>query len=241
MARARYDRPHDRGAPKRPMDRIAGQITGWIMTIADRVSGSPPAAAARTAASGLVRDGGLIAGGRPARIAARSVSWAGAMADLYRSRLARFAVLVHHPQLRLQRRRRDLHFHLRLYRGVRLRPLDAAIRLCHRGGAGAAPGLADLCHAHPAVHRAGGGGLLYRRGARQAVLRQGNGDHRFPQSAGACHGPGAAVALSPAQHGRAAALHRADGVPAADPGADQMAAQSDAGDVGRALRAVLAL
>ena len=150
-------------------------------------------------------------------------------------------VLVHHPQLRVQRRRRDLHFHLRLYRGLRLRPLDAAIRFCHRGGAGAAPGLADLCHAHPAVHGAGGGSLLHRRRARQAVLRQGNGDHRFPQSARPGHGPGAAAALSPAQHGRAAALHRADGLPAADPGPDQMAAQSDAGDVGRALRAVLAL
>src|SRR4029078_12747551 len=52
--------------------------------------------------------------------------------------------LVHHPQLRLQRRHRNLHLHFRLHRGLRLWPLHAAARVPGRpppGGAGTQQGV----------------------------------------------------------------------------------------------------
>ena len=68
-----------------------------------------------------------------------------------------------------------------------------------------------------------------------------NGHPRFPQAARCHHRAGAAAALPPRQHGRAAALHRADAVPAADPVADEMARRCHAGAVGAALRRDLAV
>ena len=52
---------------------------------------------------------------------------------------------------------------------------------------------------------------------------------------------GAAAEISPGQHGRAAALYRADVFSAADPVADEVAARRHAGAVGGALRPYLAV
>ena len=68
-----------------------------------------------------------------------------------------------------------------------------------------------------------------------------NGHHGFPQAARCHHRPGAAAAIPSRQHGRAAALHRADAVSAADPVADEVAGRRHAGAVGAALCADLAV
>ena len=149
--------------------------------------------------------------------------------------------LVHDPQLRIFRRHRDLHLHLRLYRGVRLRPRDAGVRLRDRHRAHHAAGLADLRRARVPVHDLPGGNFLRRHQLQQPAVFGRNGDHGFPQAAGCHHHPGAAAAIPPRQHGRAAALYRADAVPAAHPVADEMAARRHAGAVGGALCGDLAV
>src|SRR6185437_1604625 len=57
----------------------------------------------------------------------------------------------------------------------------------------------------------------------------------LPQAARRYHRPGAAAPLPPRQHGRAAALHRANAGAAADPRSDALEARRDAGAVDAAL------
>ncbi len=140
-----------------------------------------------------------------------------------------------------QRRHRNLHLHLGLHRGVRLRPRDAGVRLRGRDRAHPAPGLADLCRARVPVHDLPRGDFLRRHQLREPALHRRNGHHGFPQAAGRHHRPGAAAAISSRQHGRAAALYRADAVPAADPVADEVEGRRHAGAVGRALCPHLAI
>src|SRR5205085_1726610 len=59
--------------------------------------------------------------------------------------------------------------------------------------------------------------------------------HRFLQGSRHCDGSGAALEISPAEHGRPAALYRADEFSAADTAADTVERQSDAGIVGLTL------
>ena len=106
-------------------------------------------------------------------------------------------------------------------------------RLRDRDRAHHAAGLADLCRARVPVHDLPGGNFLRRRQFRQPAVLGRNGDHGFPQAAGCHHHPGAAAAIPSRQHGRAAALYRADAVPAPDPVADEVAARRHAGAVGR--------
>ena len=134
-----------------------------------------------------------------------------------------------------QRRHRNLHFHLGLHGGVRLRPRDAGVRFRDRDRAHPAPGLADLCRARVSVHDLSGGDFLRRHQLREPAVFGRNGNHGFPQAARRHHRPGAAAEISSRQHGRVAALYRADAVSAADPVADEMASRRHAGAVGRAL------
>ena len=159
----------------------------------------------------------------------------GAVADLHRSSAGQPSDLVHDPQLRLQRRHRDLHLHLRLHRGLRLRPRDARPRLRGRDRADPEAGLADLRRPRVPVHDLPGGNFLRRHPFREPALLRRNGHPGFPQAARRHHRPGAAAAVSPGQHGRAAALHRADVLPAADPVADAARGRRHAGAVGRAV------
>ncbi len=210
-----------------------------MTSIADRVAGPPLAGAAdadaRDAAAPVASAGDCDSGGRRTGTAARSVPGHGAVADLHRSSAAQHPDLVHDPQLRFQRRHRNLHLHLRLYRGVRLRPRHAGIRLRDRDRAHHAAGLADLRRACVPVHDLPGGDFLCRHQFREPAVLGRNGHHGFSQAAGCHHHPGAASEIPPRQHGRAAALHRADAVSAADPVADEVAARRLAGAVGGAL------
>ena len=137
-----------------------------------------------------------------------------AVADLHRSSAAEHPDLVHDPQLRIFRRHRNLHLHLRLHRGLCLRPRDAAGGLRGRDRADPAAGLADLRRACVPVHDLPGGDFLRRHQFREPALHRRNGHHGFPEAARRHHRPGAAAAIPSRQHGRAAALHRADAVSA---------------------------
>ena len=145
---------------------------------------------------------------------------AGAVADLHRPPAAQHPDLVHHPQLRLQRRHRDFHFHIRLYRRLRLRPGHARPWHHRRQRAHLQARVADLCRAHVAVHDLPCRNFLCRDELRESAVRRRDEHARFPQAARRHHRPGAAAEIPARQHGRAAALHRPDGVPAADPVAD---------------------
>ncbi len=197
--------------------------------------------ARRRLGAGRRGTGGVARAGRRARTAARSVSRAGAVADLHRSPAAQSPDLAHDPQLRIQRRHRDLHFHLGLHRGVRLRPRDARFRLRDRDRAHPAAGLADLRRPCVPVHDLSRRDFLRRHQFREPAILGRNGDHGFSQAAGRHHRPGAAAEISPRQHGRAAALHRADVFSALDPVADEVESRRHAGAVGRALCAHLAV
>src|SRR6185312_7374364 len=163
------------------------------------------------------------------------------MADLHRPFAAQSSDLAHHPQLRIQRRDRNIHFHLGLHRGIRLWPGDARGRLCGGDGAHPAAGLADLCRACVPVHDLSGRDFLCRHQLRESALQRRDGHHGFSQAAGRHHCPGAAVEISSGQHGRAAALYRADVLPAVDPVADEVANRRHAGAVGPALCRHLAI
>ncbi len=124
-----------------------------VMSVADAVSGarSPPVAERVSAQPPRNPVRYLRARRRPARVAARSLPRAGAVADLYRPRLAGPADLVHHPQLRLFRRRRNLHLHFGIYRSPGLWPRDLREGHRDRHRPHPAAGLADLHHASAAV------------------------------------------------------------------------------------------
>ena len=192
-------------------------------------------------AATLARAGDHAARHRRARAQARPVPGAGAVADLHRPSAAESADLVHDPQLRLQRRHRDLHLHLRLHRRLRLWPRHAGERLRHRHRAHPAPGLADLCRPRLPVHDLPRRDLLRRDQLREPALHRRDGDHGFPQAARRHHRAGAAVALPSRQHGRAAAVYRADAGAAADPVVDEVAARRDARALGSALRGDLGI
>ena len=181
-------------------------------------------------------------GSRPGartRSAARSVSRARALADLPRSRAEQHRRLVHHPQLRLQRRDRNLHLHLRLHGGLRLWPRHGRARLCRRGRAHPEAMLADLRGPRLPVRDLHRRDRLRRVELRQSALRRGNERAGLPQDAGRHDHPGAAAQVQAGEHGRAAALHRAaDDVPAGALAADPQCV-AGAGDFGRALRADL--
>ena len=200
------------------MTSIADQITG---PLADAKGGGREGRCRR-------RAGNHAARGRRARIAARPVPRARAVADLHRSFAAQFPDLVHDPQLRVFRRHRDLHLHLRLHRGLRLWPRDAAGGFLGRDRAHPAAGLADLCRARVPVHDLPRRDFLRRHFVREPALHRRDGHHGFPQAARRHHRPGAAAEVSSGQHGRAAALYRLDAVPAADPVADEMEGRPDA-------------
>jgi len=88
-----------------------------MTTITDRIAGptlAGPADAIAPAAAASAPAISLAVGGER-ETAARPVPWAGAVADLHRPSAAQSADLAHDPQLRIQRRHRDLHFHLGLY------------------------------------------------------------------------------------------------------------------------------
>src|SRR5436190_1188342 len=104
-----------------------------------------------------------------------------------------------------------------------------------------APGLADLCRARLPVHDLPCGDFLCRDQFREPALYRRDGHHGFPQAARRHHCPGAAFAVPSRQHGRAAALYRADAVFARHPVADEMEGRCHAGAVGRTLCADLAL
>ena len=148
-------------------------------------------------------------GGRDgARSAARSVPRHGAVADIPRPHSRKRRELVHHPQLRLQRRDRNLHLHFRLHRSLRLRPGHARARLLDLERAHPQTRLADLCGAHLSVHDLHGRDRLRGGDIRQPALRRGNEHSRFPQAARHHDLPGAVVEIQAGQYGRAAALHR---------------------------------
>ena len=147
-----------------------------------------------------------------ARSAARPVSRARALADLPRSHPEQRPGLVHDPQLRLQRRDRNLHFHLRLHGGLRLRRRHGAAWLHRRRRAHSQAVLADLCRPRVPVRDLHGRDLVCRVELRESALRRGDERARLPQAAGGHHHPGDAAQVQARQHGRAAALHRAAAV-----------------------------
>ena len=170
------------------------------------------------------------------RSAARSVSRAGALADLSRSRPEQHPRLVHDPQLRLQRRHRNLHLHFRLHRGLRLWPGHGRARLHRRRRAHPEASLADLRGARLPVRDLHRRDRLCRVELRESALRRGNERARLPQDAGRHDHPGAAAQVQAGEHGRAAALYRAaDDVPAGALAADPQR-HGRAGAFGRALR-----
>ena len=210
------------------------------MTIADQVTGSTIAGTAKPAEAKTCggeaarrRAGHHAARHRRARAPARPVPRPRAVADLHRPSAAEPSDLVHDPQLRLQRRHRDLHLHLRLHRRLRLRSGDARKRLRRRHRAHPAARLADLCRPRLPVHDLPRRNLLRRDQVREPALHRRDGHHGFPQAARRHDRAGAAAALPSRQHGRAAALHRADAGAALDPVADEMAARRDARPLGR--------
>ena len=173
------------------------------------------------------------------RSAARSVSRARALADLPRSRSEQHRRLVHHPQLRIQRRDRNLHLHFRLHRGLRLWPRHGRARLHRRGRAHPEAVVADLRGARLPVRDLHRRDRLCRVELRESALRGGNERARLPQDPGRHDHPGAAAQVQAGEHGRAAALHRAaDDVPAGALAADPQRFDR-ARAVGRALRADL--
>ena len=146
---------------------------------------------------------------------ARPVSRGRELGDLSGSHPRQRRELDHDPQLRLQRRRRPVRFHLRLYRLLRLCPDDAGPRLHRRRHAADQARLAALCRPHHPVrdlHRldqlSGAAVRRFRTGQRVQRRRPGRQCDRD-----AAAGPVPEVQAG--QSRRAAALHRADGaVPA---------------------------
>ena len=183
---------------------------------------APAAAAARE--SGFRR--------RRTRIAARSVSRPRAMDDLHRSSAAQSLDLAHDPQLRIQRRHRNIHLHLGVHGGIRLRARDARFRFRGRGRAHPAAGLADLRRPCVPVHDLSRGDFLRCHQFREPAVLGRNGHHGFSQAAGRHHRRGAAAPIPSRQHGCAAALYRADAVSALDPVAVEVAGRRHAGAVG---------
>ena len=152
------------------------------------------------------------------RSAARSVSRPRALADLSRPHPVQHRELDHDPQLRLQRRHRDLRLHLRLHRGLRLWPRHARARLRRRRRPhpASAPGrstsrtsscsrsiIAEIAYVTPSFDNP-----LYAEEMNMLDFLKQSGRHDHP---------GAAAEVQAGQHGRAAALHRAAAAVSADP------------------------
>ena len=135
--------------------------------------------------------------------------------------------LAHDPQLRLQRRHRDLRLHLRLHGGLRLWPGHARARLHRRERAHLEARLADLRRPCVPVRDLHGGDLLCGAQLREPALRRGDERARFPEAAGRHADPGAAAEVQTGLHGRAAALYRAAAdVPAGAVAADRATPRS---------------
>ena len=186
-----------------------------------RLSGGPRRRAQPAAAAGngaYFHGNGISAAGghERTRSAARSVPRRGLVADLPRPYSRKHRQLVHHPQLWIQRRHRDLHLHFRLYRCLRLRPHHARARLPALQRPHPAARLADLCRAYFSVHHLHGGDRLRRGDLRQSAVRRGNENPRFSQAARRHHLSSAVAEVQARQHGRAAALHRAAAAVSAD-------------------------
>src|SRR3981189_1163239 len=79
------------------------------------------------------------------------------------------------------------------------------------------------------------GNFLRRHQFREPAILGRNGHHGFSQAAGRHDRPGAALEIPSRQHGRAAALYRADAFSPADPVGDEVESRRDAGAVGPAL------
>ncbi len=146
-----------------------------MTSVADRIAGPPLAAAADVVA----RDAATAQAAMPAI----SLPAAGerelrldlfrgtcAVADLYRSPAAQSFDVAHDPQLRIQRRHRNIHFYLGLHGRVRLRPRDARGRLRGRDRAHPAAGLADLCRARVSVYDLPRGNFLRRDQLREPAV-----------------------------------------------------------------------
>ena len=118
--------------------------------------------------------------------------------------------LGHDPQLRLQRRRRDLRLHLRLHGGLRLWPGDAGARRSswRARASSSAPGRSmsrissssSSSWRRSPMSRASFDNPLYAEEMRRL---------RFSAAAGRHADPGAAAQVQAELHGRAAALYRA--------------------------------
>ncbi len=158
------------------------------------------------------------------------------MADLSRSYPLQHRVLGDDPELRLLRRHRDLHFHFRIHRRLRLWPCDARPRLHHFRCAHSQARLADLCRAYFPLHDLSGGDRLCGARFPKSALCRRDGHSRFPSAAGRHDRRGAASEIQAGQHGRAAALHRAAAVVSADPVALAAQAHARPDRVGGALR-----
>src|SRR5215472_14663829 len=182
-----------------------------------------------------IRNGGGFAAAGGTGPAARSVPRRRAMADFSRSYPAECRELVHHPQLRFQRRHRNIHFHFRLHGRLRLRPRHARTGHHRRQCASAAARLANLRRPHLSVHDLHGRDRLCRVDVRKSALRRRNEYSRFPQAAG-CHDfSGAHSEVQAGQHGCAAAVHHVAIVLPADAVAFDPAAGFGAGRIGAPL------
>ena len=171
---------------------------------------------------------------------ARPVSRGRELGDLSGSYPRQRRELDHHPQLRVQRRRRPVRFHFRLYRLLRLCPDDAGTRLHRRRHAADQAGLAALCRPHHPVrdlYRLDqlSGAALRRFRTGQRVQRR-RPDRQCDRNAAA----GIVPEVQAGQPRRAAALHRADGAVPAGAVDDAAPAQLDHGGRDRAVAGVAA-
>ena len=143
--------------------------------------------------------------------------------------------LVFVPQLRLQRRRRPVRVHFRLYVGAGVRAKDARARLRFRNHAAVQAGLANLCRPHPAVRVLSGVRPVPVRQVQRFRLHPSvqcrSPAHRSGRDADA--GPDAAIQT--AESGRAAALRRPDGRLSAGSLADAPVPQLGHAGIGAAL------
>ena len=87
-----------------------------------------------------------------ARSASRPVSWLRKLGDVPRPYLHHSASLVFVPKLRLQRWRRSVRVHFRLYFGSGIWAENARARLHIRNNADFEAGMANLYRSHFAVH-----------------------------------------------------------------------------------------
>ena len=169
---------------------------------------------------------------------ARPVSRGRELGDLPGSHPRQRRELDHHPQLRLQRRRRSVRLHFRLYRLLRLRPDDAGTRLHRRRHPPDQARLAALRRPHHPVRD------LYRRDRLSRAALQRSRDHQRVQRRGPgrqCDRNAAAGIVAQVQAGqsrRAAALHRADGTVSAGAVDDAAPAQLDHAGLDRAVAGV---